>query len=520
MNALLLTVALVLAPVAAASAQTVDDWRTDIGQWPSYLGADSTNHVYAIDGGYNVYRLDPDGNLLWTRRHDVGAANNHEKSFQFVIDSQDSVIVTGYSEGTGEYMTVKWNTQGVMQWAHLSRIGLGDEAFKIGIDATDNVYVTGHSLNGSTFYKEFLTLSIDPNGNTRWARRHALGGHIQPTALAVLPDGRCAVAGHSGNSTVVAVSYDRFGNELWAQTKYPVRIAANSAGMASDGAFFISGVSVNGGHIMCYGPTGILEWEFEHDRPGFPIWSNYRKLKVDSQDRAVVCGQSDAIGGYTDWSAVCVDRQGNLVWEDYVNGFESNDEWADALAIGSDDSVYAGGKICNNSTSSWMHGLVVKWDRNGVRQWEHHYEGTGGGTITPNALAVDNFDRVLAGTIWVTRVSETAKLRLEVLGLIAGNSADMVVSKAAWLNPVHFVVSLNGIGNGPCPPQLGGLCLDVLTPVTRLGSNVADVNGIANLSVTVPIAAFGKTIHAQAVEVRGVGGVDSVASNVVTAVVQ
>ncbi|NQU47473.1 MAG: PQQ-like beta-propeller repeat protein [Planctomycetes bacterium] len=511
-----LSLALTLTLCSTSFGQSVDDWRTDIGAWPVYLGSDSTQHVYAIDGGFNVFRLDPDGNLLWTRRYDVGAANNHEKSFQFVIDSQDAVIVAGYSEDTGEFMTVKWNTQGVRQWVHLFRDGLADEAYKIGIDADDNVYVTGHSLDGSTFIKNFMTLSIDPVGNTRWFRRHALGGTIQPTAIAVNLDGRCGVVGHSGGGTVVAVTYDRDGNQLWAQTYYPVLIAANSAAMASDGAIYISGVSVNGGHIMCYGPTGILEWQFEHDRPGFPIWSNYRRIKVDSQDRVVACGQADGLGGYTDWSTVCVDRAGNLIWEDYVNGFESNDEWAEALAIGSDDSVYVGGKICNNSTSSWMHGLVVKWDRNGQREWEHHYEGLGGGTITRSTVEVDGFDRVLAVTTWVTRVSQANKLQLEVQNLIAGSNVTLSARQATWQKAVHFAFSLKGMGDGPCPTALGGLCLDLLAPVRKIGTVVADASGFASFTATVPPTAIGMAVHFQAVEARGIGGTSSVSSNVVS----
>lgn len=503
----------------AGMAQSVDDWRTDIGAWPAFLASDSTQHVYAIDGGYNVYRLDPDGNLLWTRRHDVGAPNNHERSFQFVVDSQDSIIVAGYSEDTYEFLTVKWNSQGVLQWAHLFRDGLADEAYKIGIDDEDNVYVAGHSLDGSTFLKNFMTVSIDPAGNTRWFRRHALGGTIQPTAIAVNPDGRCSVVGHPGGGTVVTVAYDRDGNQLWEDSYYPVLIAANSAAMASDGALYISGVSVNGGHIMCYGPTGILEWQFEHDRPGFPIWSNYRRIKVDSQDRVIACGQADGLGGYTDWSTVCVDRSGNLIWEDYVNGYESNDEWAEALAIGSDDSVYVGGKICNNSTSSWMHGLVVKWDRNGQREWEHHYEGTGGGTISRNTVAVDGYDRVLAATTWVTRISETDKLQLAAQNLIAGGNASLTARQATPFRPVIFAVSLRGIGNGPCPPSLGGLCLDILAPVRNLGPASADGAGVANLSVPVPFAAAGHLVHLQAMEMRGVGGSTSISSNLVSALV-
>lgn len=179
--------------------------------------------------------------------------------------------------------------------------------------------------------------------------------------------------------------------------------------MASDGALYISGVSVNGGHIMCYGPTGILEWQFEHDRPGFPIWSNYRRIKVDSQDRVIACGQADGLGGYTDWSTVCVDRDGNL-------------------------------------------------------------------------------DRVLAAT--------------------------------TWQNPVHFAFSLRGVGDGPCPTALGGLCLDILAPVRKIGTAVADVNGLAVLTATVPPATTGMVLHFQALEARGPGGASSVASNVVSTSIQ
>ena len=150
-----------LAPVLAAplAAQTADDWRTDVGPPQNWVVGDSQGFVYSIDLGYNVSRLAPDGSVLWTRRHDVGASNNHERAHQCVVDSEDNVIVTGYSEDTGEYLTVKWDAAGNKQWVHLYREGLADEAFKIGIDAQDNVYVSGHSYNGATFNRDLLTIS-------------------------------------------------------------------------------------------------------------------------------------------------------------------------------------------------------------------------------------------------------------------------------------------------------------------------------------------------------------------------
>ncbi|MAW59768.1 MAG: hypothetical protein CMJ94_02910 [Planctomycetes bacterium] len=510
-----------LAPVLAAplAAQTADDWRTDVGPPQNWVVGDSQGFVYSIDLGYNVSRLAPDGSVLWTRRHDVGASNNHERAHQCVVDSEDNVIVTGYSEDTGEYLTVKWDAAGNKQWVHLYREGLADEAFKIGIDAQDNVYVSGHSYNGATFNRDLLTISLDPQGQLRWAKRLDVGGTERPTGMQVHPDGRVGIGGGAGGSTVLAVSYDAQGNELWHNTYYPCNIPANGMGMTSDGAIYVCGMTVSHGGVLCFGPTGQLEWVFEHNRPGFPIWSNYRRLVVDSQDRAIVCGQADGLGGYTDWSTVCIDRQGQLVWEDYVNGFETNDEWAEAIAVGADDAVYAGGKICDNTTSSWMHGLVVKWDRDGNRLWEHHYQGTGGGTILAGGLRLDAYERVLALTSSVTRISDTGKLQLGARDVVAGAQAELHVLNALPGEAVGFLVSFAGTGAGPCPPRLGGLCLDLLAPVQLLGIVRAAANGEARLNIRIPAGAAGRSLDLQAVVRRGPAGGQSISSQLVHAVI-
>jgi hypothetical protein len=500
----------------ALAAQTVDDWRTDVGPPQNWIVADSQGFAYSIDLGYNVSRLDPNGNVLWTDRHDVGLSNNHEHAHQCVVDSQDKVIVTGYSEDTGEYLTVKWDAQGNKEWVHLYKEGLADEAFKIGIDAQDNVYISGHSYNAATFNRDLLTISLDPHGQLRWARRLDIGGSERPTGMEVHDDGRVGIGGVAGGSTVLAVSYDSNGNELWHNTYYPCNVPANSMGMTSDGSIYICGVTVSYGGLLCFGPTGQLEWIFEHNRPGFPIWSNYRRMVVDSQDRAILCGQADGVGGYTDWSTVCVDRQGQLVWEDYVNGFESNDEWAEAIAVGADDAVYVGGKICNNTTSSWMHGLVVKWDRHGNRIWQHDYEGTGGGTILASGLTLDAYERVLALTSYVTRVSDTQKLQLGLRHVIAGATGELHVLNAAPGEAVHFLASFAGMGDGPCPPRLGGLCLDLLPPIRSLGTINADASGFASMQIAIPAAAAGRSLTTQAVVRRGTSGAASLSSNVVS----
>jgi hypothetical protein len=101
-----------------------------------------------------------------------------------------------------------------------------------------------------------------------------------------------------------------------------------------------------------------------------------------------------------------------------------------------------------------------------------------------------------------------------------GQPATWTVTGAVPGETVHFALSLAGVGPGPCRPQLGGLCLDLLPPVRFLGSAVADGAGVAQLTVTVPDSApEGSFVHAQAAAPRGPDGSESVKSNTSSKVV-
>ncbi len=112
-------------------------------------------------------------------------------------------------------------------------------------------------------------------------------------------------------------------------------------------------------------------------------------------------------------------------------------------------------------------------------------------------------DAVMAGSI-----------QLKIDRLQAGTLAELRL----WgLNPGefgHFIYSLNGTGAGPCVPSLGGLCLDLLNPVTLIGSAPAGVDGIARKPVPIPVNVPPIPVFLQAVVARGAGGADSLSSNV------
>lgn len=91
-----------------------------------------------------------------------------------------------------------------------------------------------------------------------------------------------------------------------------------------------------------------------------------------------------------------------------------------------------------------------------------------------------------------------------------GQSLALTCRGAQPHEQVHFLYSTGGAGNSLGVSQLGYRTLDLVDPFHLIGSAVADVNGVAELTITVPPNAPLTTVAMQAVIRRGPGGVDSI----------
>ncbi len=110
-------------------------------------------------------------------------------------------------------------------------------------------------------------------------------------------------------------------------------------------------------------------------------------------------------------------------------------------------------------------------------------------------------------------------LQLSQSDLHRGQVATFTLEGATAGETVYFAYSLVGVGAGPCPPALGGLCLDLLNPVQLIGNATADGSGRAVLAEMIPANAPLRNVYTQAVVRRGSGGADSEKSNTVTALI-
>ena len=123
-----------------------------------------------------VLKYDADGNSVWTQRWTSPITNYSAYAYSIAVDNQGNVFTTGFeSDGftDGEFITLKFNSSGVLQWAtpYNGSTSSIDYANHIVVDSDGNSYVTGWS-GGANNLHDMTTIKYDPNGNELWVKRY------------------------------------------------------------------------------------------------------------------------------------------------------------------------------------------------------------------------------------------------------------------------------------------------------------------------------------------------------------
>lgn len=116
------------------------------------------------------------------------------------------------------------------------------------------------------------------------------------------------------------------------------------------------------------------------------------------------------------------------------------------------------------------------------------------------------------GLAYVTNITPVIGRNLLVDSLIRGQSSFIEIDGLEPGEKAWFLYSTHGWGKSFGIPPVNGIVLDLTEPVNKLGSAIADENGIAHLNFNVPAIAPPIDIVFQAVVRRGNGGKDSIKS--------
>ncbi len=437
------------------------DYRPMIGRdetGNTYLGG--TSFVLGSSGNTDIVvsKIDPNGNLIWSRQFD-GTANYKDILQDMAVAPNGDIYLTGYSyslasDGSNwrsyDYVTLKYDTNGNQLWmrTYEHRVAYNDYARSLKIDASGNAYVTGMSWD-ENIYSDYATLKYDTDGNLVWAKRYSSIYGESGYEVEVDDTGNVYVTGISQNGTggssedILTIKYDADGNELW-QNRYNSDTNESDEGMEIEldnaGNLYVLGES-----YIDFFPQVVIQKINAAD--GTTVWTkNYvvadgfegttpTAMKLDANGNIILTGMCNMSGEFYNVDAFTTkfDADGVMLWEKIYDGLNDEDFDGDTkFVIGADGSVYTG------LTSEGFANpdiQVIKYSSDGEEMWRYRfgnpffdYDGMmdWGADLAQNAMLLDESGNVyLAGESFIPgQGPNMVALKLEPLSDLRASAFD------------------------------------------------------------------------------------------------
>lgn len=364
---------------------------------------------------YSTIKYNSSGVQQWEARYN-GPGNNNDASYQVKVDVSGNVYVTGYSRsgataGTEDFATIKYNSAGVQQWASRYN-GTGnstDAAYQIIVDISGNVYVTGTS-SGSGTGNDYATIKYNSSGVQQWVQRYNGPGNSTDEAyrIAVSDSGNVYVTGYSrsgsgaGTEDCTTIKYNFAGVQQWVQR---FNNGANEIGLSiavdASGNVYVAGFAWNGSSsidylTLKYNSSGVQQWVNIHVQVGTGVAFS---LAVDGTGNVYVTGYSwDEVSGNDDYFTIKYNSSGSLQWGTKYNGTGNSADTAYSLSVDGSGNVYVTGS--SSGLGSGTDYATIKYNSSGVQQWIQRYNGPGNGRDVAYSLAIDG-----SGNLHVTGLS-------------------------------------------------------------------------------------------------------------------
>jgi hypothetical protein len=394
------------------------------------------------------------------------------------------------------------------------------------VGADGNIYACGQGRLDPADEESIAIVSITPAGQERW--KAVLPAQQTGVAwkLALGPGGHVYAAGSTAGSFTV-VSVTAAGAPRWIYRYKGSAGGPFSGGEAvdivvgGDGNIYAIGDATEIGRdveftVISIDPSGNERWLYQYNGTA-NLHDNGLAICWGSDGNVYAAGKSVEGGGDDAMTVISLTPAGQERWVSapVYNGY--NGIWS--VVTDRDCNVYGAGWIGASASPLPLMG-VRSTTSDGRSRWEHQVPGDMTGLA----------DQVVLGegsTIYVVGFSQDPVMSAQGVVLALETSdffldqSELRRGQAFWLEAtaadpneqVHFLLGLAGIGEGPVVPALGGLRLDLLPPVTLIGSATAGASGTATLTGTVPPTAPLIDIHTQALIRRGQTGAESVKSN-------
>ena len=348
-------------------------------------------------------------NTEWIQRYN-SPGNNNDYVWDMVVDYAGNVYLTGYifySNPNQDFLTIKYNTLGVVQWVKTydgSYRG-SDMASTIRLDKQGNVYVLGISQNiyGKSVY---AVIKYSNFGEQLWVREYINedSSVATPNALAVDDSSNVIVTGYCTTSQTggdfTTVKYNSDGIFQWVRYYSGTENVADIPyAIATDKQcnIYVTGVvrdSVSDYNMATvkYDKSGIQKWAVKYLGVNNNDVDEGRKILVDKNGFIWVGGITNT--GFTneyDIFVINYDSSGNEKWNRTYGsiGASNPNDYLRDMTIDDSSNIY----VCGVSDSIWTGWdyTTLKYNNSGDWLWVKRYNN---GNSEVNSIATDRFNNV------------------------------------------------------------------------------------------------------------------------------
>jgi uncharacterized delta-60 repeat protein len=345
----------------------------------------------------------------------------HDEANDLAVDAAGNVYITGFSGNAEEdpdndYVTIKYNTTGIQQWASIyegAGVDQGGAASALVLDAAGNVYITG--AISIELELDYATIKYNNNGVQQWAATYdgPGNGDDEANAIGLDKNGNIYITGRSSNGgyDYATIKYTTAGTQKWlkryngpgdSKGQYD---RATALAVDGDGNVHVTGGIIKNftGYDYTtykYNTDGDRDWKKTYNGPGTGP-DEASAITTDAQGNVYITGRSDGSGTRDDYATIKYDVNGNTKWVRRYNGPGNLYDQAKAIAADNLGNVY----VTGSSVGSDPFGdyATIKYDQNGNQLWVRRYNGPGNSSDLATAIAVDN-----AGNVYVTGESRDA----------------------------------------------------------------------------------------------------------------
>ncbi len=390
-------------------------------EWATYYGGSGSDYVNSVatDASGNVYL--------------AGATNS---TSGMASGGHQNTIGGGY-----DAFLVKFNSNGVLQWATYYGGSSNDYGTALSTDASGNIYLSGYtsSTTGISFAghqntfgggsSDAFLVKFDPNGVRQWGTYYGGSGYDEGLAVATDASGNIYISGFTSSTLGVAdggfknsfggfydaflVKFNTAGVRQWAtyyggtEDDYGKDLATDASGnVYLSGNTHSSSNIASGGHQNLFSGGEMDAFLVKFDAMGVRQWATYyggtdydhgASVAIDGSGNVFLAGHTQStssiasggyqniFGGYTDAYLVKFTAAGTLQWATYYGG-HAHDAWI-SIATDASDNIYLTGYsnssfgIASGGYQSTFSGdydaFLVKFNAMGLRQWGTYYGGTG-----------------------------------------------------------------------------------------------------------------------------------------------